>query len=47
MWLAVVQALVGGLVIFFTEIDLLGYVAVVKSLGDVVLRLMTTEEVTF
>ena len=45
-WLAVIQAVVGGLVIFFTEIpDLVGYVAVVKSIGDIVLRLATHETI--
>ncbi len=46
-WLAATQAVAGGLVIFFTEIDALGYVAIVKSVADIVLRLISTEEVTF
>lgn len=45
-WLAVIQALGGGLVIFFTQMDMVGYVAIVKSAMDIVLRFATTEEVT-
>lgn len=44
-WLAVIQAVVGGLVIFFTQIDMVGYVAIVKSVGDIVLRLATNEPI--
>ena len=45
-WIAVIQAVVGGLVIFFTEIpDLVGYVAIVKSVGDILLRIITTEPI--
>lgn len=41
-----IQAVVGGLVIFFTEIpDLVGYVAIVKSVGDILLRIITTEPI--
>lgn len=42
-WLAVVQAIGGGVVIFLTQMDLVGYVAIVKSVMDVILRLMTDE----
>lgn len=41
-WLAVIQAVVGGLVIFLTEMDLVGYIAIVKSVGDVTLRYATS-----
>lgn len=44
-WVAVIQAVVGGLVIFLTDMDMVGYVALVKSVGDVVLRLATSEPV--
>ena len=45
-WLAVVQAIVGALVILFTNIpDLVGYVAIVKSIGDIILRIITTETI--
>jgi len=45
-WFAVIQAVIGGLVILFTNIpDLVGYVAIVKSIGDIVLRLATTEPI--
>lgn len=45
-WLAIIQAVVGGLVIFFTQIpELVGYIAIVKSVGDIVLRVLTTEEI--
>ena len=45
-WVALVQAIVGGLVIFFTEVpDLVGYIAIVKSIGDIVLRILTTEPI--
>jgi len=45
-WVAVIQAVVGGLVILFTEVpDLVGYVAIVKSIGDILLRIVTTEPI--
>ena len=44
-WLAIIQAVVGGAVIFLTEMDLVGYVAIVKSVGDVLLRLITKDPV--
>ena len=43
--LAVIQAVTGGLVIFFTELDMAGAVLIIKSLGDILLRLDTKEEV--
>jgi len=46
VWIAIIQAVVGGLVIFFTEIpDLVGYVAVVKSVGDILIRLITDKPI--
>lgn len=45
-WLALIQAVVGGLVILFSEIpDLVGYVAIIKSIGDILLRIVTTEPI--
>ncbi len=41
-WLAVIQAVTGGLVIFFTQADMVGYVAIIKSFGDIALRYATT-----
>lgn len=43
---AIAQAVVGVLVIFLTEADLLGYAAMVKSLGDVILRFDTTKPIS-
>lgn len=42
---ALAQAFVGVLVIFLTEADLVGYAAMVKSIGDIILRLDTTKPV--
>ena len=45
-WLAVIQAVIGGLVILFTNVpDLVGYVAIVKSIGDIVLRIATIDPI--
>jgi len=47
-WIAVVQALVGGAIIFLESgaiPDAVGYVAIVKSIGDIVLRLVTTDPI--
>lgn len=45
-WLAVLQAVGGGVIIFLTEMpDLVGYVAMAKSVLDIVLRLATAEPV--
>ena len=43
--LAFVQALTGFLVVVFTELDMVGYVTLVKSVADVYLRLDTTAPV--
>lgn len=42
-WLAVAQAVVGVLVVAFTELDMLGAVALVKSVADIYLRSVTDE----
>lgn len=44
-WVAMIQAVVGVLVVSLTQLDMVGYVAVVKSIADVILRLVTTEPV--
>ena len=45
-WVAVIQAVVGVVVVSLTQLDMVGYVAIVKSIADVILRLVTTEPVT-
>lgn len=45
-WLAVAQAIVSVLVVVFTELDLVGYATLLKSLADVYLRVDTTEPVS-
>ena len=40
-WLAVVQAITGIATVVFTELDMVGTVAVLKSITDIVLRLDT------
>lgn len=45
IWLAIIQAVVGGLVIFFTQTDMVGYIAITKSIGDIILRMVTTEAI--
>jgi hypothetical protein len=42
---AVLQGLAGIVVVALTELDMVGYVAMVKSLADVALRLVTSETV--
>lgn len=44
-WIAIVQAVAGIAVAVFTELDLVGYVAVVKSIVDIIIRLITAEPV--
>lgn len=44
-WIAVIQAVAGVVVVALTQLDLVGYVAVFKSLVDIVLRLITTEPI--
>lgn len=47
VWLAIIQGVIGGTIIVLTELDLVGYVAIAKSLGDIVLRFVTSEEIKF
>lgn len=44
-WVAVIQAVAGVVVVALTQLDLVGYVAVFKSIVDIVLRLITTEPI--
>ena len=46
VWLALIQAVTGGVVIFLTEMDMVGLVVVAKSVGDIMLRLATNEPIT-
>lgn len=43
VWLAIAQAILGIAVVVLTEADMLGAVSIVKSLGDIFLRSITTE----
>ena len=42
VWLALVQAFGGIVIAVFTELDLIGYVAITKSVMDIALRTITT-----
>lgn len=44
-WLAVIQAVAGVVVVALTQLDMVGYIAVFKSIVDIVLRLITTEPI--
>ena len=39
---AAIQAVVGLFVVLFTEMDLIGYATMIKSIGDILLRRKTT-----
>lgn len=43
-WVAVIQAVGGIVIVALTELDLVGYVAMVKSIVDIILRLVTTKQ---
>jgi len=45
VWFAIAQAVVSVLVVVLTELDLVGYIGIVKSVADVVLRLITEDPV--
>jgi hypothetical protein len=45
IWLAIIQAVIGITVAVMTHYDLIAYIAVVKSLGDVFLRYLTEQPV--
>ncbi len=42
-WLAVAQAVGAVLVVVFTELNMAGYVVIVKSIIDILLRIDTTK----
>ena len=46
-WLAVIQAVASVAVVLLTEMDLVGYVGIVKSVVDVLNRTMTSEKVGY
>jgi hypothetical protein len=43
--LATAQAIVGIAIAVFTDLDMIGYVAIVKSLGDIYIRTITTKPI--
>ena len=42
-WVAVIQAVTGVVVVALTELDMVGYVAMFKSLVDIALRMVTSK----
>lgn len=44
-WVAMIQAVASVAIVIMTELDMVGYVGIVKSLLDVSLRLITTEPI--
>ena len=44
-WKACIVAVVGVLTVAMTELDLVGLVAIVSTIGDIALRLVTNEEI--
>lgn len=44
-WLAVIQGVVGVLAVLITQYPTLGYIAIAKSIADVVLRLLTDQPI--
>ena len=44
-WLAVAQAVASVVIVVLTELDMVGYVGIVKSIVDIVLRVDTTSPV--
>ncbi len=45
-WVAVIQAVGGVVVVALTEVDAIGYIAIVKSVVDILLRLVTTKTIS-
>lgn len=43
--LAIIQAISGVLIAYLTEMDMVGYVAIVKSVADILLRLDTKDAI--
>jgi len=44
-WLAVIQAVAGIGVIALTELDMIGYVGIFKSVVDIILRTITSSQI--
>ena len=44
-WVAVIQAVAGVVVVALTQLDAVGYIAVFKSIVDILLRLITTDTI--
>jgi hypothetical protein len=44
-WVALVQAVASVALVVLTELDMVGYVGIVKSMLDISLRLITSEEI--
>ena len=44
-WIAVVQAAVSVAVVVLTELDMVGYIGVMKSVVDIFIRTLTTDPV--
>ena len=44
-WIAVAQAVVGILTVALTELDMVAYIAILKSVVDITLRLDTRTEI--
>lgn len=45
-WIAIIQAIAGIGVVVLTELDLIGYIALFKTVVDIANRLVTKEAVT-
>jgi len=45
VWVAIIQAVVGIAIAVLTDLDLVGYIAIIKSFADVVLRYVTKEPI--
>lgn len=44
-WKAVIVGIVGVATVALTELNMVGYIAMISAVGDVILRIMTTEQV--
>ena len=46
VWLAIIQGVVGIAIAVLTDLDMVGYVAVVKSFADIALRYVTKQPIS-
>jgi len=46
VWVAIVQAVLSVVVVILTEADMVGYVGIIKSIVDILLRIDTTDVIT-